>query len=227
MPMYTVDSEEVQTKASSIQATVGRMQSDNQGCCTDSSPTCSDRGPGQAAAAFQASAEEWRSVQVRLDEALTALGAALAAAGPATPTPSRAPSPCSADNAEGAVPSRRKEPPLEPGGSGLQVHATLSGRLPERPSLLRLVRDDGLGRQEQTSDRCGVLQRRTRDLGRVDDARACRRTPTGRGVETVARRAPQPCERRRPARDRRSARSARAVRRCRRGRCSRRSPRRP
>ncbi|MGO1410430.1 MULTISPECIES: WXG100 family type VII secretion target [unclassified Microbacterium] len=80
MPMYTVDSEEVQTKASSIQATVGRMQSES-GLLHGQLADLQRSWTGQAAAAFQASAEEWRSVQVRLDEALTALGAALAAAG--------------------------------------------------------------------------------------------------------------------------------------------------
>ena len=37
--------------------------------------------------------------------------------------------------------------------------------------LLRLVRDHGLGGEEQRRDRRGVLQRRAGDLGRVDDAR--------------------------------------------------------
>ena len=37
-------------------------------------------------------------------------------------------------------------------------------------SLLRLVGDDCLGRQEQRADRGGVLQSGARDLGRVDDA---------------------------------------------------------
>ena len=42
---------------------------------------------------------------------------------------------------------------------------------PER-LLLRRLRDHGLGRDHETGDRCGVLQRDAHDLGRVDDAGA-------------------------------------------------------
>ena len=45
------------------------------------------------------------------------------------------------------------------------------GRTGRGRVLLRLVRHDGLGGEEQRRDRGGVLQRRAGHLGRVDDAR--------------------------------------------------------
>ncbi len=106
-----------------------------------------------------------------------------------------------------AVPTQ-KSPGRSRGSSvysvGLEVHAT--GRVAGRSRrLLRLVGDDGLGREEQRGDRCGVLQRRARDLGRVDDALSEEvAVLAGRGVEAVTRgQAPRPCSRRRRARDRR------------------------
>ncbi|WP_105567627.1 WXG100 family type VII secretion target [Microbacterium halophytorum] len=80
MPVYTVDSEEIQTKSAAVQATVGRVQSETaalQGQLADLQRSWT----GQAAAAFQVSADNWRSVQLRVDEALAALGNALAIAG--------------------------------------------------------------------------------------------------------------------------------------------------
>src|SRR6185369_3850216 len=51
----------------------------------------------------------------------------------------------------------------------LEVHVSATRRS-RGSGLLRLVRNDRLGRQEQRSDGRGVLQRRTHDLGRVRDA---------------------------------------------------------
>src|SRR5687768_1530792 len=58
--------------------------------------------------------------------------------------------------------------------TGLEVHSahvTATGARNGSLFLLRLVGDDDLGGEEQTSDRAGVLQRRTRHLGWVDDPR--------------------------------------------------------
>src|SRR5215475_6424694 len=53
--------------------------------------------------------------------------------------------------------------------NGLEVHVAAAG---SRRSLLllRLLGDNRLGGEEQTGDRCSVLQRGTRHLCRVDDA---------------------------------------------------------
>src|SRR5699024_9354189 len=58
------------------------------------------------------------------------------------------------------------------GSCGLEVHAAhATGRVGGGSrSLLRLLGDDGLGGQEQTSDGGRVLQSGAGDLGRVDDA---------------------------------------------------------
>src|SRR5664280_2957397 len=59
-------------------------------------------------------------------------------------------------------------------GDDLEVHvshaATAAAARHRRGGLLRLVRDDHFGRQEQRGDRRGILQRRAGDLGRVNDA---------------------------------------------------------
>src|SRR3954469_22553854 len=52
----------------------------------------------------------------------------------------------------------------------LEVHLAAAGAASGSRVLLRLVGDDGLGREEQARDRRGVLQRGARDLRRVDDA---------------------------------------------------------
>lgn len=80
MPIYTVDSEDVQTKAAAIQTTVGRVQSET-GALLGQLGDLQRSWTGQAAAAFQTSADNWRAIQARVDEALAALGASLAAAG--------------------------------------------------------------------------------------------------------------------------------------------------
>jgi len=80
MPIFTVDSEEVQAKSSAVHSTVARLQAETtalQSQLTDLQRTWT----GQAAGAFQLSADNWRSVQIRVDEALSAIGSALAAAG--------------------------------------------------------------------------------------------------------------------------------------------------
>lgn len=80
MPIFTVDSEDVQAKATAVHGTVDRVQAETaalQGQIADLQRTWT----GQASAAFQASAEEWRSVQVRVDEVLASIGSALAVAG--------------------------------------------------------------------------------------------------------------------------------------------------
>src|SRR5450631_3686807 len=51
----------------------------------------------------------------------------------------------------------------------LEVHVPAAAALRSRV-LLRLVRDDDFGGEEQCGDRRGVLQRRAGDLGRIDDA---------------------------------------------------------
>src|SRR5664280_3121636 len=58
-------------------------------------------------------------------------------------------------------------------GDDLEVHvshAATTATRHRRSRLLRLVRNDHFGRQEQRGDRRGVLQRRAGDLGRVNDA---------------------------------------------------------
>lgn len=80
MPIFTVDSEDVHAKAAAVHGTVGRIQAETaslQGQLADLQRTWT----GQASAAFQVSADEWRSVQVRVDEALASIGSALTAAG--------------------------------------------------------------------------------------------------------------------------------------------------
>ena len=80
MPMFTVDSEEVQTKAAAVQATVGRVQSETSALRAQLADL-QRSWTGTAAAAFQGSADQWRTVQAQVDEALQMLGQSLSAAG--------------------------------------------------------------------------------------------------------------------------------------------------
>ena len=80
MPVFTVDSEDLQAKSAAVSGTVGRIQAETsalQAQLADLQRTWT----GQASAAFQASAENWRSVQVQVDQALESIGIALAASG--------------------------------------------------------------------------------------------------------------------------------------------------
>src|SRR5487761_1138624 len=71
---------------------------------------------------------------------------------------------------------------------GLEVHVTAAARAGRRRRLLRLLGDDCLGGEEQPCDGSGVLQRRARDLRRVDDPRLEHvDVLAGRGVEPVTR----------------------------------------
>src|SRR5690606_5381432 len=83
-------------------------------------------------------------------------------------------------------PSPEGEGPVVCVSAGSEVHAAV-GR-GGRSSRSRLLGDDGLGRQEQTGDRCGVLQGRARHLGRVNDARSEHVDVLARsGVEALSR----------------------------------------
>src|SRR5687768_9991864 len=79
---------------------------------------------------------------------------------------------------------------IEVSWAASEAHAAhLVAARSRRSGLLRLVGDDGLGRQEQRGDRRGVLQGRPGHLGRVDDARGDQvDVLAGRGVEAVTRR---------------------------------------
>src|SRR5262249_3198675 len=75
-------------------------------------------------------------------------------------------------------------PERAPAGSPrLEVHVTAAGS-GRSLLLLRLLHDDGLGREEQTSDGGRILNRRARHLRRVDD-------PGLEHVDVIARRSVQ------------------------------------
>ncbi|OCG73947.1 WXG100 family type VII secretion target [Microbacterium sediminis] len=80
MPIYTVDSDIIAEKAATVQGTVGRLQAETttlQAQLRDLQSSWT----GMAAGAFQSSAEEWRAVQLQVEQALAALGESLRAAG--------------------------------------------------------------------------------------------------------------------------------------------------
>src|SRR5215207_9084765 len=77
--------------------------------------------------------------------------------------------------------------PYGRGSAGSEVHATHLVAAGRNRVPLGLVGDDGLGGEEEAGDRRGVLQRRARHLGRVDDAlREQVAVLAGRGVQAVA-----------------------------------------
>src|SRR5262245_15390987 len=88
----------------------------------------------------------------------------------------------------------RSKPGSRPAGCAiakkqdLEVHIAAARDAGRRLLLLGLVRDDRLGGEEQSGDRCGVLHRRAGDLGRVDDARLDHvHVLAGRRVQAEAR----------------------------------------
>lgn len=80
MPIYTVDSEDVQAKAAAVQSTVGRVQAET-GALIAQLADLQRSWTGQAAMAFQTSADNWRAVQAQVDQALISLGTSLSTAG--------------------------------------------------------------------------------------------------------------------------------------------------
>ena len=144
---------------------------------------------GSAAVAFQTVVDQWRVTQRQVEDSLAGINAALAAAGRQYADAEHGddePVPLDAAKRQNS-PSRRRgrSVRLSNDFSGSEVHATrrVAGRSGD---LLGLVGDDGLGGEEQRGDRRGVLQRRARDLRRVDDAlREQVAVLAGRGVEAV------------------------------------------
>ena len=80
MTSYQVDSDAVLAQATAARTTVGRIQSE-VGSLHSQLEQLQASWTGPAATAFRGLAAEWRSSQQRVDDALTALGTALAQAG--------------------------------------------------------------------------------------------------------------------------------------------------
>ncbi|WP_166868070.1 MULTISPECIES: WXG100 family type VII secretion target [unclassified Salinibacterium] len=80
MTTFQVDSDAVLAQATAARTTVGRVQGEVASLHAQLEQLQST-WTGSAATAFRGLASEWRAAQQRVDEALTALGAALAQAG--------------------------------------------------------------------------------------------------------------------------------------------------
>ncbi len=80
MTVYTVDSEAVLSTTATARASMARIQSEVGGLHHHLTALQSS-WTGQAASGFQALVAEWRATQLRVEENLEALGAALGHAG--------------------------------------------------------------------------------------------------------------------------------------------------
>ncbi|TXK19356.1 WXG100 family type VII secretion target [Homoserinibacter sp. GY 40078] len=80
MTSYHVDSDAVLAHATAARTTVGRIQSETSSLHAQLEQL-QGSWSGSAATAFRGVVSEWRAAQQRVDDALTALGGALAQAG--------------------------------------------------------------------------------------------------------------------------------------------------
>lgn len=80
MAKFTVDAEAVFAAQSSVAATITRIQADAAALMAQLTGLQGSWG-GEASTAFQTVAADWRSVQQRVEESITAINAALGAAG--------------------------------------------------------------------------------------------------------------------------------------------------
>src|SRR6266511_3683119 len=90
--------------------------------------------------------------------------------------PLRTPVTCAASRDPRCAPCGAPPPQVIPGAAPVHdrrslVHVAVAGAGPRVLLLLRLVHDQGLGREQQRGDGGGVLHRGARDLGGVDDPR--------------------------------------------------------
>src|SRR6266542_1862338 len=90
--------------------------------------------------------------------------------------PLRTPVTCAASRDPRCAPCGAPPPQVIPGAAPVHdrrslVHVAVAGAVPRVLLLLRLVHDQGLGREQQRGDGGGVLHRGARDLGGVDDPR--------------------------------------------------------
>lgn len=79
MTRYQVDSEQVRMATQSVQGTIGRVQSEVASLLAQLTGL-QGSWSGQAATAFQAAVADWRHTQQHVEERLSALNQALAAA---------------------------------------------------------------------------------------------------------------------------------------------------
>jgi len=80
MTQFTVDSEALTTSSSAARSTISQIQS-LVGGLNGQLTTLEGSWTGQAAAAFQSAATDWRGHQQRIEELLSALSQALGQAG--------------------------------------------------------------------------------------------------------------------------------------------------
>ena len=80
MTSYQVDSDAVMGAATSIRATMERLEAEANGLCSQLT-SLEGSWTGQAAVAFQSVVAEWRATQQRIEENLAALNQALTVAG--------------------------------------------------------------------------------------------------------------------------------------------------
>ncbi|MBS1672689.1 MAG: WXG100 family type VII secretion target [Actinobacteria bacterium] len=80
MSVFTVDTDAVLTTRVSVQSTADRLQSDSAAMMAQLTQLQSS-WTGSASVACQAAAEQWRSAAAHVEQALTAIGHALNAAG--------------------------------------------------------------------------------------------------------------------------------------------------
>lgn len=79
MAVFHVDSEALAAKSSAVQGTIGRIQSEVN-TMQSGLNELEALWTGQAAANFQQLIADWRSTQLKVEESLTAINAALAQA---------------------------------------------------------------------------------------------------------------------------------------------------
>lgn len=80
MPKFTVDSEAVFAAQTTVAGTIARIQGDAAALMAQLTGLQASWG-GEASIAFQAVAADWRGVQQRVEESITAINGALGAAG--------------------------------------------------------------------------------------------------------------------------------------------------
>lgn len=80
MSRYTVDSEAVQSASSTIRSITEQLRADVNNLMSQIQ-SLQSQWTGQAASAFNAAAQDWRTTQARVEESITELNLALGQAG--------------------------------------------------------------------------------------------------------------------------------------------------
>ncbi|MGU3645232.1 WXG100 family type VII secretion target [Microbacterium sp. C23T] len=80
MAVFTVDSDSILTSTATVRGTIDRLQAESNAMLAQLTQLQSS-WTGSASAAFAGVVEQWRATQRQVEESLTSINAALAAAG--------------------------------------------------------------------------------------------------------------------------------------------------